>query len=207
MDNREQFIAAFLEKTGQVKLGRIVRAFRVSDKTSVEIQVQTAGHAQERNGVVLCQVMDFQLFAVDADKIVLVVRLSELEADLLVHTEPGEHTADRLCGGDDGRLIGELIADIDIEGPVNAVKLPAAGHGHFVKGDAVRIQLFRELGGHRIEFKIPVPVEADDLFGAVPLFEGRDGVGLGTRGIGNKISASGKLVRFKEIERIVVRGI
>lgn len=43
-------------------------------------------------------------------------------------------------GGDDGRLVGELAADVDIERVVVAAELPAGRHVELVKRDGVAVQ-------------------------------------------------------------------
>ena len=82
------FVAALCEPACQIKLRRIVRAFRIADKFTVHIQVHAAGHSHEGDDIVLGGVLDLKISAVDADEIVLLSRVLVSGSKLLVNTDP-----------------------------------------------------------------------------------------------------------------------
>ena len=143
-------------------------------------------------------IVNFQEAAVYTHKIILVTRFFPAQADLLIHAGPGKHLPDFFRRGDDGRLIGELIADVDIERPVIAPELPAGGHVDLVKAHCVRIQDGGKLGGPGIELEVPLPVQADHFGRGIPFFFGSGRVRSRSVRIGNEVAAGRQLVYFKD---------
>ena len=200
----QKFIFSRMEMSGEIEFGGIVRALRVADEFPVEIQIQTAGDAEEGNDVTLFRIGDRELLPVDTHEIILLSRILAAVGELLVDAQPGEDLSDLFGSGDYRRLIGELIADIDIEGPVVSPELPAGRHvdGHEIH--LICIQHRGKLHGAGIETEIPVSVQAEHLFGAVAFLLRRYGVGLRPVRIGDKIGSSGKLVHAEDLKCTVV---
>ena len=151
-----KLIGSCREHSAQIELSSVVRAFRVSDKPSVQIQIHTAGNAEERDHVVLVRIADLKVSAVNADKIVLLTGILVAKRELLVHAHPGEDPADLFGCRDHRRFERKLIADIDIERLVIAPELPAGGNIDRIEFCVLGVQDLRHFRGPFIEFEVPV---------------------------------------------------
>ena len=198
-----ELVLPLVQQAAQIELRNVVRALGIADKGSVQIEVEAARHAQERDHIVLARVRDRQTAPIHADEIIL-VRVFPARRDRLIHAHPGKHRADPLGRRDHRGLERKLIADIDIEGPIIAAKLPAGRYVDLVKSDHVRIQDLRQLSRTGIEMKIPLPVQADDFFGCIAFFLGRNAVRRCAIRIGHKVAAAGKLVFLIHAEIMII---
>ena len=200
----QQLVLPRMQEGRQVELRRVVGALGVADELPVGVELQTAGDAEEGDHVPSLLRPQLQKAAVDAHEVVLVLGRFPPGADSLIEADPGENPAHGLEGGDSRGIEGELIADVQIEGPVDAVELPAARDGHDVKAERVGIQLRGQLGGPGIEFEIPVPVQTEDLGRPVTLLQGAHGVGPLPVGIGDEIASGRELVPLMDRKAVVV---
>ena len=137
---------------------------------------------------------------VHSREVVLLPRILPPGGEALIHARPAKDPAHLLRRGDCRRLVGELVADVHIEGPVIAPELPAGGHVDGVEGDLVRVQYVGQLRRTGVEFEIPVPVETEDFFGPVALLPRFHRLRGGPVGIGDKVTAARQFVLLKDLE-------
>ena len=170
MDHDDDLVRSLCEPARQVELGRVVRAFGIADELAVHIQVHAARDAEERNDIILIRVFDLKVPAVDAYKVVLLSRVLVAEPGLLVKSDPGKDPSGLLELRDDRRLERELVADIGVERLVVAAELPARRNIDLVESGLLRVKDFGHLSRDRIEFKIPLAVQAHHFGRRVALF-------------------------------------
>ena len=159
-DHRQKLVLAFSELPRQIELRGVMRALGVAGKFPVQVKIEAACHAQKGDDVALFRAFDGDPFSVHAHEVVFLARVLSPQGELLVRTEPGEYPPDLFRGGDHGGLIGKLIPDIHVEGPVIAPELPAGRHVDRIERHRVRIQHLRQLRRAGVEPEIPVPVKA-----------------------------------------------
>ena len=200
----QKLVLSLAEPAGEVELGGVVRALGIADEGSVEIEIQTARHAEEGDHEMLAGILHAQHLPIDADEVVFLARILPPRGDALVSADPAEHPADFFRGRYLRGIIGELIADVQIKGAVVTAHLPAGGHVDFVKGNRVGVQDVRKLGGTGVEFEIPVAVQTDHLFRTVALFQHRYGVCRSPVRIGDEIAAPRQLVHLEDVEVVVI---
>ena len=194
MYHYHKLIGSCREHSAQIELRRVVRAFRVSDKSSVHIQIHTAGNAEERDHVILIRICDLKVSAVNAYEIVLLTGIFVAERDLLIHAHPGEDPADLIGCGDHRRFERKLIADIDIERLIVSPELPAGGNIDLIKLCFLRIKGFRHFRRYGIEFEIPAAVQAHHLGGRISLLLRRHGISSSSVRIRDKVAPGGHFV-------------
>ena len=179
-------------------------ALGVTDKFTVQIEVDAACDTQKRNNILLVRVIDRQLPAINADEVVLFARILIAQRKRLIDTDPREYFSDLLSRRDYRRIIWELIADVHIERLIVASELPACRHVDRVKFHTVRVEDCRKLGRLREELEIPVPVQAYDFLGFIPLLFRRDGTGRVAVRIRDKVGAAMKFVKFDSTKFTII---
>ena len=86
--NCDELIFTGCQFSGQVELGGIMRALGVTDKFTVQIEVDAACDTQKRNNILLIRVIDRQLPAINADEVVLFSRILIAQRKRLIDTDP-----------------------------------------------------------------------------------------------------------------------
>ncbi len=138
-------------------------SLRISHEAAVHIYIDAAGHAQEREHMILQIIFHLEKPAVHTDIIVLLTRILPAGLDSVVGTDPAESLANFLYGRNLRRLIGELVTHIHIKRSRIPTELPAGRNVQLIKPHGIRIDHLRKLGRPGIEFEIPLSVQADNL--------------------------------------------
>ena len=198
-----ELILTLFEIPGQIEFRSVVSALGVADKGSVHIEIQAAGHAQKGDNIILIIVLYLDLFAVYADKIVFFARVFISKGQLLVHAHDREYLSYLFLPGYDRRMIGELVADIHVEGMIVATELPAGRNIDRVKFHVIRVQDIGQFCRSRIEPEIPVTVQTLYFFRLIALLLERDPIRPFPGRIRNKVAPAGKLI-FLDCIKIAV---
>ena len=207
MYHRQQLVLPGLHLAGQVKFGGVVRTLGIADVLAVQIEVQAGRNAQKGDNDALVGVRHVKKAAVDAHKVVLLVGGDPARAQPGVAAQPRKDPPDLVGGGDDRRLVGELVAVVDVERAVIAAELPAGGDIQLVKGNSIGVQFGGQLGGQGVKFKIPDAVQALHFGRSIALALGGHGVGVGARGVGDKVAARRQVIDAKNREGVIVGGV
>ena len=203
-DDAQQLVLSRLQLPGQIELRDIVRALGIADKFPVQVQIQTACHTQKGDHIVLLRGVNPDFLPVHAREVVFLSGVLIARGDGLIHANPGKDFSGLFRGGNHGRFIGELIADVHIERPVIAPELPAGGHVDAVKCALVRVQRVGQLHRAGIEAEIPRPVQAEDLFGLIAFLLRGSRVRGFPCGIRDEVAAPRQLVLFKRAKGAVI---
>ena len=205
MYDDDQLVPARFQLARQVKLGRVVCALGIADEEAVDIQIHAAGHAQKRDDAALVGIGNVHKAAVDAHEVVFLAGVLPPWADARITPQPRKDPAYLVGGGNDRRLVGKLIADVDIERAVIPAKLPAGRHIQLVKLHGVGIKDGGQFGGAGVKFEIPFAVQALHLRRCVALLLRRHSVCGGADRVGDKVAACGQLVDRERGKIAVVR--
>ena len=205
--DHQDLILPLQKLSAEIKFRGVVRALGIADEHSVQVEIHTAGDAHEGDDHVLCLVFNIKISAVDPDEIVFLSGILIAEADPLVASHPGKNLPDLIQRGDDRRLVGELVADIGVEGLIVPPELPAGGHIDGIEGDLLRIQNGGKLRRSGIELKIPDSVQALHLLGGVALLLGSGRIRLRPVRVGDKVGPPRQFVYFKGFKRTIVFGV
>ena len=143
MHHHHKLVLPIVQLAGQVKLCRVVCALGIADKGAVDVQIHAAGNAQKRDDLPLVGIVDIQKTAVDADKVVLLAGVLPLQADAGIAAQPRKDAARLAGGGDHRRLVGELVADVDIKRFIVPAELPAGRNIELIKMHCIGVKFNR----------------------------------------------------------------
>ena len=199
----QKLILTLFEIPGQIEFRSVVSALGVTYKGSVHIEIKAARYAQEGDDIILLIILNLDLFAVYADKIVFFARVFIPKRHLLVHAHDREYLSYLLLSRYDRRMVGELVADIHIERMIVAAELPAGRNIDRVKFHVIRIQEIGQFCRSRIEPEVPVTVQTLYFFRLIALIFERDPIRSFPGGIRNEVASAGKLI-FLDCIKIAV---
>ena len=172
MNNADKLVRALRKEGGQVELTGIVASFRIADICAVQVQVNAAGHAQERNNGLSRLVRYVDKTAVHADRIVFILRCDPMKSRSGICAHCEEDPAGFFGRRNHWRSERKLISGVEIEWLCITGKLPAGRNLYPVKRQIVRIKHRGQFLRIPVKAEIPLTAQHLSLVRSVSLFPG-----------------------------------
>ena len=205
MNNADKLVRALRKEGCQVELTGVVASFGIADIRTVQVQVNAAGHPQERNNGSSGLVLAMDKTAVHADRIVFTLRCDPMESRSGIRARCEENPAGFFGRRNHRRPERKLVSGIEIEGLCITGKLPAGRHLNPVKPYLFRIQYRGQFLRIPVKAEIPLAVQHFNLVRAVSLFRGFHALHPFLPAEGNEIASGGQDIVLDNIKTVIIR--